>query len=143
MVAFTFYGDRQELRPSGWTEHYWTQKRQCFFRSSQRETFVETQHQFSSVKREGGRDGFPWNEINFFSEGGLQSVLMRNLVGIFDFRGDGSRFKAAADGLARLGRSVPRFSLRGADQGNQLWMWDPTRPVELRGYPYLLTEHHD
>ena len=150
------YGNDTIATPAEWMARFsskeqipdeqrkWTQDHQCFFRGSQRDTFVETARAYALTLRAGAVRGFPWNEINFFSDKGrhdrgLQPALMRNLVGIFDMQGDGARLDDVAEKLARLGRPVPRFTLRGAAWG-ELHLWDPLTPVELRGWPYSLEE---
>ena len=131
----------------------WLQDHQCKFRASQKDAFVATAHaHMKTQKRQGHVVGFSWNEVNFYSDGGIAdgrfaAAMLRNLVGVMVIRENGQDWHQPDDRtlgaiirqLARLNITVPKLKLRIGGHIN-LDEWDPTRSVNLRGMPYHLTE---
>ena len=93
----------------------WLQDHQCKFRASQKDAFVATAHaHMKTQKRQGHVVGFSWNEVNFYSDGGIAdggfaAAMLRNLVGVMVIR------ETAKTGTSRTtGRSAPSYgSWRG------------------------------
>ena len=74
------------------------------------------------------------------ADDGLQTALMRNLIGLVDLKGDradGGRLDRVAEKLHELGLMVPKFTVNGEGY-DRLDKWKPGERVDLVGHPYYL-----
>ena len=129
------------ISPREWSERFTNHGAQlhgCKFKREQKSEFIEASRAHYARR---GSECCDWNKVTMYvgpHDGGLQAALMRSLVGLVDFHGDGARLRGIQQHLLRLGlREVPVFSLH---QG--LWHWMRDATVQLSGTPYQLVQRY-
>jgi len=129
--------------------------RQCRWKSSQKQTFIDTMR--TRYVARGELHGFDfcnlWNEVNFYvgpGDGGVKHKFWNNLMGLLYVRTSGdendwNRMHQLHHHFAGLGVSVPMFAINGeglvkeSDGGppvEVLEWWDPNMPVDILSPPY-------
>jgi len=131
--------------------------RQCKWKSSQKQTFIDTMRlRYASRMQQGGFDFCNlWNEVNFYvgpGDGGLKHKLWKNLIGLLYIRTSGdvddwNRMHELQRHFAGLGVVLPMFAINGeglvkkSDGGPPVevteW-WDPNIQVDILSPPYNL-----
>ena len=71
----------------------------------------------------------------YAEDAGIEAALMRSLLGLVDFSGNGSSLLHVQQALKRLGKHAPIFTLR---QSFSAWQLDIR--VDLQSPPFLLLE---
>ena len=121
--------------------------RQCVWKRSQKQQFVDTVRKVASVYTiEGYSRDEPgmWNEVNMYygpNDSETAEVMWRNLLGLVYIRGgapiDKARIFQLRDHFRQLGREVPVFEL-GMEQWGKLEHWDPHGEIKLQSRPFNL-----
>ena len=130
-----------------WWDRQFFGARQCMWKRSQKQQFVDTVRKAASVyKVQGYSRDEPglWNEVNMYygpDDTETAAVMWRNLIGLVYIRDgipiDKTRLFQLRDHFRQLGREVPIFKL-GMERWGDLDNWDLHTNIDLTADPFSL-----